>query len=452
MDSIKVISTTTIQAPIDNNNNLNSTDYQKIDLTPWDLQFLPLETIQRGLLFHQPIPNQNQINHLKQTLSTTLSYFPPLTGRLIITQHNVTTNNNNNTSCSIICNNLGALFVHATAQNTTVDDILQSNYTPPIVHSFFPLNGVKNYEATSKPTLAVQVTELSNGVFIGFTCNHVVADAKSFWHFVNSWSQISKGSHKIPKLPSFQRWFPNDIEIPIRFPFTQIQSQNQDSSEESLESKLAERIFHFTKEKIAELKSKANAEAETDKSKISSLQVLLSHVWRSVVRCKKHDPQEDVFYVLMIDVRPRMIPPLEEDYFGNAVVVDGVRMKAGEVLECEIGKVALEINKMISLHSDEKIRNHYESWLRTPTLFRSGSSLGGNMLAMSSSPRFDVFGNDFGWGKPVAFRSGSGNKNNGKISVFAGAEEGSIDVEMCLSYEILEALGNDVEFLVPSSK
>ena len=140
--------------------------------------------------------------------------------------------------------------------------------------------------------------------------NHVVVDAKSFWHFVNSWSEISKGSHKISKLPSFQPWFPNDIEIPIRFPFTEIEPQNQDSSEESLESKLAERIFHFTKEKIAELKSKANAEAETDKTKISSLQALLSHVWRSVVRCQKHDPQEDVFYVLSIGVRPRMIPPL----------------------------------------------------------------------------------------------------------------------------------------------
>jgi len=84
-------------------------------------------------------------------------------------------------------------------------------------------------------------------------------------------------------------------------------------------------------------------------------------------------------------------------------------------------------------------------------LYQSGSSLGGNMLAISSSPRFDVYGNDFGWGKPVAVRSGSGNKYNGKISVFAGAEEGSIDVEICLSYEILEALANDAEFLVPSS-
>ncbi|CAI8614807.1 unnamed protein product [Vicia faba] len=132
----------------------------------------------------------------------------------------VSLSHNNNASCSIFCNNVGALFIHAIAENTTVSDILQPNYVPPIVHSFFPLNSVKNHEATSQPTLAVQVTELSNGIFIAFTINHVVSDGKSFWHFVNSWSQISKGSQKITKQPSLQRCFPNDIELPIRFPFT----------------------------------------------------------------------------------------------------------------------------------------------------------------------------------------------------------------------------------------
>ncbi|GAU43720.1 hypothetical protein TSUD_365700 [Trifolium subterraneum] len=92
-----------------------------------------------------------------------------------------------------------------------------------------------------------------------------------------------------------------------------------------------------------------------------------------------------------------MIPPLEEDYLGNAALIGVMAMKAGELLECQ--------------QSD-------------------------NSLAISSSPRFDVYGNDFGWGKPVAVRNGSANKNNGKIAVFAGAEQGSIDIEVCLSYEV----------------
>ncbi|CAJ2635384.1 unnamed protein product [Trifolium pratense] len=444
MDSVKVISTTTIKAPIHNSTTCDS--HQIINLTPWDLQFLPLGTIQKGLLFHQPIPIPNQINHLKHTLSTTLSFFPPLTGRLIIT---TTTTTPNNTSCSIICNNLGVLFIHAKANNTSVTNILQPNNIPPIVHSFFPLNDVKNYQATSEPILAIQLTELTNGIFIGFTLNHVVSDGKSFWHFVNSWSQISKDSHKLPKLPSLQRWFPNNIQTPILFPFsiTESESQSQDQR-----SKLPERIFHFTKAKLEELKSKANEEIKTEKTKISSLQALLSHVWRSIIRCKKLDPQEDFRYVLIIGVRPRMNPPLDEDYFGNAAMIGDVRMKVGEILECGIGKIALEMNKMILLHSDEKIKNDYECWLRMPRLFSISGLTSCNSLATSSSPRFDVYGNDFGWGKPVAVRSGGANKSNGKITLFAGVDEGSIDVEVCLSYEILEALGNDNEFVVPISE
>ncbi|CAI0411833.1 unnamed protein product [Linum tenue] len=68
-------------------------------------------------------------------------------------------------------------------------------------------------------------------------------------------------------------------------------------------------------------------------------------------------------------------------------------------------------------------------------------------LLLSSSPRYDVYGNDFGWGKPVAVRSGAGNKFDGKVTVFTGVEAGSMDVEICLSPETLERLGGDQEFM-----
>jgi len=124
-------------------------------------------------------------------------------------------------SCSVICNNAGVLFVHAAIENTCVVDILEPTYHPLIVHSFFPFNGARNYEGISKPLLAVQVTELVDGVFIGFRFNHVIVDGKSMWHFINSWAEISRGCcNQISKLPSLERWFPNGIQRPIRFPFT----------------------------------------------------------------------------------------------------------------------------------------------------------------------------------------------------------------------------------------
>ncbi|OIW09719.1 hypothetical protein TanjilG_21245 [Lupinus angustifolius] len=440
MEATRVISTTTIKAPSDNNNT-NPTP--KIHLTPWDLAFLPIEAIQKGLLFHNPNNEEKQdisiqIQHLKNTLSTTLSFFPLLTGRfdIIHNEHE----DNKNASCYILCNNSGVLFVHAVAENTSVAHILESKYVPSIVHSFFPLNGVKNYEATSQPLLAIQVTELIDGIFIGCTLNHAAADGKSFWHFMNSWAEISRGNNKISKLPSFQRFFYDTTDQPIRFPFTK---EDETYSENS--SPLSERIFHFSKEEIVKLKSEANEEANTDK--LSSLQALLSHVWKSVFRFKHVDPEEEIRYILIIGVRPRMVPQLEEDYFGNAGMICAVTMKAREVLESGVGKVALEMNKVISSYTGDNIKSQYEYWVRKPTFLSLVNVDSTNNLATSSSPRFNVYGNDFGWGKPVAVRSGSANKKNGKITVYEGAEKGSIDIELCLPYEILEALGNDPYFM-----
>ncbi|XP_057418162.1 protein ENHANCED PSEUDOMONAS SUSCEPTIBILITY 1-like [Lotus japonicus] len=434
---IRVISSSTIQAPPSQNGGDSA---QRIDLPPWDLQFLLLETIQKGLLFHT---KNHQIHHLQHSLSSTLAFFPPLAGRLVITRHHDNNNHTTTATSHITCNNAGALFVHAAAENTSVADILQPNYVPPIVHSFFPLNGAKNHEGTSQPLLAVQVTELLDGIFIGFTVNHSVADGKSFWLFINSWAEISRGFLKPSKSPVFQRWLPHNIEVPIRFPFTEKQEAQQCS--EKILNAPPERIFHFTKEKIVELKAKANMEANTNR--VSSLQAVLTHLWRSVIRCKQVDPEEEVSYFLIIGARPRMVPPLPEDYFGNAALFGGVTVKAGElVVEGGLGKCAMELNKMVSLYSDEMVKKEYECWVRTPKLHLLDGVTGGHSLATSSSPRFDVYGNDFGWGKPVAVRSGGANKRHGKITVFAGAEEGSIDIEVCLPIEILEALGNDPEF------
>ncbi|EOX91482.1 Uncharacterized protein TCM_000658 [Theobroma cacao] len=70
-----------------------------------------------------------------------------------------------------------------------------------------------------------------------------------------------------------------------------------------------------------------------------------------------------------------------------------------------------------------------------------------NTLVTSSSPRFNMYGNDFGWGKLIAVRSGPGNKFDGKITLFPGAEEGSIDIEACRCPETVEAMANDQEFM-----
>ncbi|KAI5421081.1 hypothetical protein KIW84_044791 [Lathyrus oleraceus] len=398
MNSVQVLSTTIIHAP---NHNIYGSKVRTIDLTPWDLQYLPFGYSQIGLLYHHTsqLDTKCQIQHLKQSLTYALEFFPPFTDRLNITEHE-----DNTISCSINCNNQGALFVHAATENISVDNILQPTYLPSIFYSFFPLNKFKNYHGSAQPLLAVQVTELADGIVIACSINHVVVDGTLVWHFINSWAKISKGNFEISKVPSFERWFPNSIQRPIRFHFP-LESRDslfndQNDVEEKLHVSKSERFFHLSKENIAKLKSKANLEAGT--KNISSLQAVFTHVWRSVTRSKNLDPQTEVSFVMDIGVRPRFIPPLQKDYFGNAVIKCVVTIKAGELLEDGgLGRGAWEINKKIALHNDDMLKNQYEKWLITPSFVFTRDD---NSLVIGSSPRFDVYGNDFGWGKPVGVR------------------------------------------------
>jgi len=82
------------------------------------------------------------------------------------------------------------------------------------------------------------------------------------------------------------------------------------------------------------------------------MQVLCTHLCHSVIRSKQLDPQEEVNFVLCKSVRSRLVPPLSYDYFGNAIIVCGVTMKVGELLEeGGLAKGSLEMYKIIALHS-----------------------------------------------------------------------------------------------------
>ncbi|CAK7355078.1 unnamed protein product [Dovyalis caffra] len=436
MANIRLLSTSMVQA------TTNMVTVERFDLTQCDLQFLLLGAIQKGLLFLKPKSSEDQnllIQHLKTSLSRTLDFFTPLAGRLAMVEHD-----DNTVSYFIDCNNAGAQFVHAAADGVTVADILKPVYVPPIVHSFFPLNGVLNYEGVSKPFLAVQVTELVDGIFIGCTMNHLVVDGTSFWNFFNSWSEIHRGLDHISEPPVLDRWsFLNSSTcLPIHLPLSIIKNKTVRFTPPPLQ----ERVFHFTKQKISRLKAKANAESAT--KSISSLQSLLAHIWKSTTRNGQViDLDKEVGLTVLVGIRTRLQTPLPGAYFGNALMSERVTLKARAILEQQLGYVALQINKAVSSYTEVKVKGILESLKENLNPRTMGELARNHCLYTSSSPRFNIYGTDFGWGRPVAVRSGPGNKLDGKITLFPGFEEGSVDIEVCVLPKTLKAMENDLEFM-----
>ncbi|XP_047947443.1 uncharacterized acetyltransferase At3g50280-like [Salvia hispanica] len=392
-----------------------------LELNPWDLRLLPIVPIQRGLIYHKP-HSQNIISHLKNSLSRTLNSFPPLAGRLSATHHEDGTK-----SYFVDCNNSGAEFTHAVAAAVSVSDLIGPKYIPEIVYSFFPLENLTNFEAISKPLLAVQVTELADGLFLGCAANHAVVDGTSFWHFINSWSEISRGLKTISKTPVFSR----SIE-PVK-----VGGHSNHLPPPMVETPpLLRKVFHLGKESLTKLKNKANSTGGSDK--ISSYQALSALLWRTI-NMHTNVNSEEVDFTLIVGARSRI--GWDEGYFGNAIYTAGTSLTRHELLQNGIGYAAVKINELVKQQTREAAIQNFEDSENRAFIRKWPSFL------IIGSPRHDVYGNDFGWGKPVAVRCGRGRNVDGKITIFPAAESGGVDLEVSLAADKMVAMEDDPEFI-----
>ncbi|CAH2064504.1 unnamed protein product [Thlaspi arvense] len=356
----------------------------KIHLTPFDLTTLHIDYTQRGLLFLKPDPDFNLISRLKSPLSTALEIFFPFAGRLV----KVENQKDNTVSFSIDCDGSGAGFHHAEAKSVSVSDFLEPRRSvQDFIEHFFPAKDFKSCDGVSEPLLALQVTEAE---------------------------RPPPPSRELSAVPATK-----------------------------------DQVFHFTKKNISDLKAKAYGEVGSSDLKLSSLQVVTAHMWRSIIRHSGLSREGETHCEVAVDLRHRLNPPLEKECFGNMIYLSPARATVEELLDRGLGWAALRINELVRSQTNEKLKTFAEDWVRNVKILKSGlgSKMDGDTIVVASSPRFEVYNNDFGWGKPLAVRAGPGNSISGKLVLFPGIEEGSIDVQATLWPNVLVNLLDDAEFL-----
>ncbi|KAG5385748.1 hypothetical protein IGI04_037218 [Brassica rapa subsp. trilocularis] len=394
----------------------------KIHLTPFDLSLLQVDCPQRGLLFPQPDQDFHLISRLKSSLSAALEIYFPFAGRLA----KVENLEDNTVSFHIDCDGSGARFLHAEAKS------------------------LSNSDGLTEPLLAVQVTEMKDGVFLGYYYNHMVADGVSMWNFLHTWSMIcSSGSSSGQQPLVLKRWFLEGVSYPIHIPVSEAEKPPPPSRELSSVPVTQDRVFHLTKKNISDLKAKANSQVGSSDKNISSLQAVSAHMWRSIIRHSGLTGEGETHCKVVVDLRQRVNPPLEKDCFGNMVYITPATTTVEELLGRGLGWAALQISKLVSSQTNENCKAFAEDWVSNVRNLKTGvgSRMAGDTVLVSSSPRFDVYRNDFGWGKPVAVRAGPGNSISGKLVLFPGIDEGSFDIQATLWCDVLVSLLADVEFL-----
>ena len=100
---------------------------------------------------------------------------------------------------------------------------------------------------------------------------------------------------------------------------------------------------------------------------------------------------------------------------------------------------------MVASQTVEEVSKFLREWTENPSLQNPGGPPS-NVIIAGGSPRSNVYGNDFGWGKPLGVR-GPGSMYDGRLIVFPGVEQGSIEVEVCLFPQTLQGMLDDAEFM-----
>ncbi|KAF8708645.1 hypothetical protein HU200_030025 [Digitaria exilis] len=417
---------------------------ETIHLMPWDLRLITIDYIQKGVLLPKP-PSKHAavVERLASSFARALGLFHPFAGRLAVDE----SAGDETITVSLRCTGEGAEFIHASAPGVTAADIAGELYIPrDLVASLFPLNGLVSADAASPdgeprraPLLAAQVTELDDAVFVAASLNHAVGDGTTFWHFFNTWSDLCRsggGATTEQPPPVLERWFLDTCPVPVPLKFANLEDTIRRHDDENHKQQqqaplLQECFFHFSGE-----------------TPYPGRPPLLSPPCRL-----RLEPWQETTYVLLIRCRGRVKGiPAGSGYVGNAVVPCKVRSTAGEVMEKGLGWTAWQLNRAVASLDDEAalVRESLERWVSEPTtrLAYNTELLGPADVGTGSSPRFDVYGNDFGWGKPEAVRCGPGNKLDGKTTVFEGrGGGGAMALEVCLAADALGRLVADDEFV-----
>ena len=106
------------------------------------------------------------------------------------------------------------------------------------------------------------------------------------------------------------------------------------------------------------------------------------------------------------------------------------------------------MHEAVANFTDKVVRDILNTWLPSPFVLQPARFFYPYSVTMASSPRLNVYGNEFGMGIAVALRCGNANKFDGKVSSYPGREGGgSIDLDVCLLPESMSALESDEKFM-----
>ncbi|XWS30151.1 hypothetical protein CRYUN_Cryun24cG0093100 [Craigia yunnanensis] len=389
---------------------------------------------------------------LKQSLSLTLLHYLPLAG-------NLKWPSNAPKPIILYTPNDGVSLI--VAESNADFNLLSSNgiYEAVELHTLTP--ELITSDDSASP-IALQITLFPNmGFCIGITAHHAVLDGKTTTLFMKSWAYICKqGNAENSPLPSeltpfFDRSVLKDPDgldmLYLKQWLASIGSDSEsDTNNKSLKilpnkgeaPNLVRATFEITREDFKKLRERVLSKLSDNGKELhlSTFVLTLAYITTCIVKSRGGDGDRNVGVGFTIDSRPRLDPPIPENYFGNCNTITGELVKARDFLD-ENGFVfaVQKVSGMVKEVMEKGVLEGIEKKLLTVLNSSEEFVKSVKVIGVAGSPRFDVYSSDFGWGKPSKVIVVSIDKNE-SISM-AESRDGSRGVEVGLALKKHE-MGN----------
>lgn len=250
-----------------------------------------------------------------------------------------------------------------------------------------------------------QVTRFKcGGVALGCGVHHTLSDGLSSLHFINTWSDISRGlSIAIPPFIDRTLLRAHDPPTPV-FDHVEYHPPPSLNTPQAVKTPKAPTttVLKLTLDQLNQLKATAKNDGNTKDH--STYEVLSAHLWRCACKARGlSDDQVTKLYVAT-DGRFRLSPPLPPGYLGNVVFTATPVGTAGEIISEPLTNSAKRIHTALSKMGNDYLRSaldYLECQPDLSALVRGPQYFASPNLNINSWTRLPIYDSDFGWGRPI---------------------------------------------------
>ncbi|XP_030479117.1 stemmadenine O-acetyltransferase-like [Cannabis sativa] len=356
---------------------------------------------------------------LKRSLSTILTHYYPLAGRL--EKHGQFIN----------CNDEGVLFVEAQAKGQLSQ--VMSNPIAQELNMFCPLISRHDEgDNVHQILFGVQLNMFEcGGIVVGISFSDKIADALSWMRFIKTWAMMARAG-TTTMLPKSLR--PEFVSAAL-FPPKPLSLKKRET--DTMKKGIITKIFVFNGFSVEALRTmywdKEN-NINIRPSRVETLSTFLISRFEAALSAAEAAKQKtERFYTILhtVNLHPRMNPPVAENSFGHFLVYTSTHVPASSIngeasITSGIVKKIREGVKRVNKEYIGKLQmgiDDESNMIKQNS--KSVENRGGEVIEfqVTSLSRFHFYEIDFGWGKPDWSSTGAWSFD--KIIAFFDTSDGN---------------------------